>query len=157
MKAEENGLDGRFPHRKRLPHEVPPWVAEDAVFFITLNAQERGDSPLLEQDRPVLLWESAQHYARHNDWWPHLFLLMPDHLHLLASFARSSGPQIVLPKWKRWTAREFGIRWQRDYFEHRIRTAREYQEKARYIRLNPVRKGLVNEPEAWPFVWKMHE
>ena len=92
MKTEENGMDIRFPQRKRLPHEVPPWVAEDAVFFITLNAQERGKFPLLEQGRPVRLWESAQSYVQQNAWWPHLFLLMPDHLHLLASFARSSGP-----------------------------------------------------------------
>ncbi|NCD22426.1 MAG: hypothetical protein EOL90_05730 [Spartobacteria bacterium] len=153
MKTEENGMDIRLPQRKRLPHEVPPWVAEDAVFFITLNAQERGKSLLLEQDRPARLWESAQCYVRQNAWWPHLFLLMPDHLHLLASFTRSSGPRVVLPKWKRWTARALGIRWQRDFFEHRIRNAQEYQEKAHYIRQNPVRKGLVNKPEDWPFVW----
>ena len=157
MKTEENKMDIPFPQRKRLPHEVPPWVAEDAVFFITLNAQIRGGSPLLEQDRPARLWESAQCYVRQNAWWPHLFLLMPDHLHLLASFSRSSGPNIVLPKWKRWTARALGIRWQRDFFEHRIRTTEEYREKAHYIRQNPVRKGLVNEPEAWPFVWEMHD
>ena len=157
MRTEEKEKDTRFPQRKRLPHEVPPWVKEDAVFFITLNAQERGQSPLLKQDQPARLWESAQCYARQNEWWPHLFLLMPDHLHLLASFSRSSGPNIVLPKWKRWTARALGIRWHRDFFEHRIRTTREYREKAHYIRQNPVRKGLVNKPESWPFVWEMHD
>ena len=157
MRTEETEKDTRFPQRKRLPHEVPPWVEEDAVYFITLNAQERGQFPLLKQDQPSHLWESAQCYVRQNEWWPHLFLLMPDHLHLLASFSRSSGPNIVLPKWKRWTARALGIRWQRDFFEHRIRTTEEYREKAHYIRQNPVRKGLVNEPEAWPFVWEMHD
>jgi REP element-mobilizing transposase RayT len=144
-----------FPQRKRLPHEVPSWVQEDAIFFITLNARERGGTSLLEQDRPARLWESAQAYARQSVWWPHLLLLMPDHLHMLASFARSSGPRIVLPKWKRWTARTLGIRWQRDFFDHRIRNAGEYQEKGLYIRQNPIRKGLVHASEAWPFVWEM--
>ena len=156
MRAEENENAVQFPQRRSLPHDIPPWVEDDAVFFITLNAQERGGAPLLDQDCPVRLWKSAQYYARQNEWWPHLFLLMPDHLHLLASFSRFSGPRVVLPKWKRWTARALGIRWQRDFFEHRLRTTQEYHEKARYIRQNPVRKGLVTKPEAWTFVWGMH-
>ena len=29
--------------------------------------------------------------------------------------------------------------------------------KERYIVNNPVRKGLVERPEEWPYVWRAHD
>jgi hypothetical protein len=26
-------------------------------------------------------------------------------------------------------------------------------EKSHYIRMNPVRAGLIDKPESWPYVW----
>ena len=58
-----------------------------------------------------------------------------------------------MSKWKEWTAKTLAIRWQRDFFEHRIRRDENLREKADYIVLNPVRVGLVDKPENWPFVF----
>lgn len=147
-------MNDPFPQRKRLPHEVPPWVADGAVFFITLNTRTRAGAPLLEHNRPGRLWENACHQMDCGHWWPRLFLVMPDHLHLLASFAPIPGMQAMMKEWKRWTACTLKIEWQRDYFDHRIRNIREYEEKALYIRQNPVRKQLVANPQDWPHVWE---
>lgn len=57
--------------------------------------------------------------------------------------------------WKHFTARTLGIEWQRDFFDHRLRH-RSFVEKAHYIRMNPVRAGLVEKLEEWPYVWTMH-
>ena len=46
-----------------------------------------------------------------------------------------------------------GIKWQRDFFEHRLRSDENWREKADYILANPVRKGLVTEVSQWPFVF----
>ena len=143
-----------LPKRKILPHAVPAWVRDGAIFFITLNAQERGGSPLLEGDRPGHLWASACWRMEKALWWPRLLLLMPDHLHLLAVFPRTQAMEGAVRGWKHWTAHELGIRWQRGFFDHRIRNVREYEEKALYIRQNPVRKGLAAKPEEWPHVWE---
>jgi hypothetical protein len=35
--------------------------------------------------------------------------------------------------WKRWTARQMGIEWQRDFFEHRLRSDESLREKTDYI------------------------
>jgi len=141
--------------RKSLPHAVPAWVGDGAVFFITLNAQDRGGTPLLAADRPARLWESARWRMERGLWWPRLFLLMPDHLHMMASFPRARGMGRVVRDWKHWTAHELGIAWQRDFFDHRIRNAAEYEEKAHYIRMNPVRRDLVATAKEWPHVWTM--
>ncbi len=51
-------------------------------------------------------------------------------------------------------AKQTGISWQRDYFDHRLRSDESHEEKSHYIRQNPVRKGLVTNPEEWKFVWE---
>ena len=146
-------MNDTLPQRKRLPHEVPAWVADGAVFFITLNAKERGGAPLLQGDRPAGLWENACRQMEAGRWWIRLLLAMPDHLHLMARFPKDPGMRATMGEWKRWTARMLGIEWQRDFFDHRIRNAQEYEEKAFYIRQNPVRKGLVAAARDWPHAW----
>ncbi len=81
---------------------------------------------------------------------------MPDHLHALISFdwERGDGPRDAIQNWKRFTARKFGIEWQRDFFDHRIRSESDLGNKWIYIRENPVRAGLVDSYDAWSHVWR---
>lgn len=53
-------------------------------------------------------------------------------------------------------ATKYGIQWQDGFFDHRLRTDESAAEKGNYIRMNPVRAGLVENPEAWPYQrdWK---
>jgi len=60
----------------------------------------------------------------------------------------------VVQDWKESAARRAGMKWQRDFFDHRLRNDENYIEKANYIRMNPVRKGLIGESENWPFIWQ---
>ena len=144
-----------LPERKALPHQIPSWVKDGAIFFITINAQDRTRSPLLQDRNPNQLWESVKWRMEQGLWWPRLFLLMPDHLHMLVSFPRMQGMKEVIHNWKHWTAHTLEIKWQRDFFDHRIRNVSEYEEKAAYIRLNPVRKGLIEAAQDWPHVWEI--
>jgi putative transposase len=86
-------------------------------------------------------------------WFAHLILIMPDHVHALLCFPTSKRTiQEVVSDWKRWTNRQLGIKWQRDFFEHRLRNDESARDKAHYILANPVRAGLVTKPEEWPYV-----
>ena len=42
---------------------------------------------------------------------------------------------------------------QRDFFEHRLRQEEGGRQKADHILENPVRAGLVERTEDWPFVF----
>jgi putative transposase len=139
--------------RKRLPHQVPPWVAEGATFFITVNCLPRGVNQLTVPVTAAGLAESVFVRAERGDWWPRLLLFMPDHVHTLMAFAPARPMPRVISTWKRYTARHLGIRWQRDFFDHRIRNEESLAEKWDYILHNPVRAGLVTRPEDWPYVW----
>ena len=84
----------------------------------------------------------------------HLLLLMPDHLHAIMSFSPEVGMAKSINDWKRYTCVQGRIDWQRDFFDHRLRKDESYIEKAHYIRMNPVRVGLCQAHEKWPYVWE---
>ena len=141
--------------RKTLPHEIPLWVdPQKEIYFITINCQLRETRQLATNEMAAALFGTVRHRQEEGLWWPHIFLLMPDHLHALISFPPSGKPiKLIVRKWKEWTAKTLGLHWQRDFFEHRLRRDESRREKADYILQNPVRKKLVARPEEWPFVY----
>ena len=143
------------PHRKSLPHETPSWVdPQKEIYFITINCHERFQNQLALPNVSALLFETIRHRQQKFLWWPHLFLLMPDHLHALLSFPPSGKPlRLIVSQWKEWTAKQLGVVWQRDFFEHRLRREESRREKADYILQNPVRGKWVARAEDWPFVY----
>jgi putative transposase len=141
------------PHRKPLPHDIPPWVKDGAIYFLTLCTVPCGDNQLCHPDIFQRMCESVSHREAMGQWWVPQLLLMPDHLHMLVSFSPTPGMVQTVTAWKRYVARHLGISWQRDFYEHRLRREESFEEKAQYIRLNPVRAGLVPTPETWPYVW----
>ena len=143
-----------WPYRKRLPHEIPLWVdPHKEIYFITINCRDRVRNQLALSDVAGRLFETVHHRQVKSLWWPHLFLLMPDHVHALLSFPPSEKSiRLIVSKWKEWTAKEVGIVWQGDFFEHRLRHDESRRQKAEYILANPVRRQLVLRPEYWPYV-----
>ena len=138
---------------KKLDHAVPTWVADDAVFFITICCTTRGRNSLTEPIIAEASFDGMKVYQEQRNWWVHFALLMPDHLHMLVSFSAQVIMEKVVADWKQYQARFLNIDWQRDFYDHRIRSEEQFVEKYEYIRMNPVRKGLVATPEDWQYVW----
>ncbi len=143
-----------LPERKTLPHGIPSWVASGADYFITICTTPRGENQLCVAEQARKLKESLDFRQARGELWVHLLLFMPDHLHALISFSEQIGMKKSIADWKRYTSVQLGIGWQRDFFDHRLRKNEAYLEKAAYIRMNPVRAGLVASAEDWPYVWE---
>lgn len=73
-------------------------------------------------------------------------------MHALIAFPPEESIEACWRDWKRYTAKQTGVVWQRDWFEHRLRSAESVDLKADYIRQNPVWKGLAAKAEDSP--WK---
>jgi putative transposase len=144
-----------LPQRGHLPHEVPLWVdPQKEVYYLTINCEKRATNQLTTPETAKALLESIAFRQGKGLWFAYLFLIMPDHVHGLVSFPPSTRTlQGVVSDWKRWTARQLGIEWQRDFFEHRLRHDESARQKSDYILANPVRAKLVARPEDWPYVW----
>ena len=79
------------------------------------------------------------------------YVVMPEHVHLLVTEPERSGlasvVQVVKQRFSR--TREEDWVWEERYYDFNVRSARKRVEKLRYIHRNPVRRGLVAEPEGW--------
>ena len=82
--------------------------------------------------------------------------IMPDHLHLLAILSERLSLSRIVGKLKALTEpalRGGDLRWQGNFFEHRLRPEDHTSDYARYIFLNPYRAHLIRRGEEWPW-WK---
>jgi len=143
-----------FP--RRLHHTVPSWVESAGLFHIRIALDREAQQRVLTD--PVLaqpLFDSAKLYETKQRWHITLFLLMPDHLHALLSFARDRSMSRVIGDWKRFHARTNGVTWQEGYFDHRLRSdesGEQLSAKMNYMRRNPVAAGLCDKAKDWPWI-----
>jgi putative transposase len=142
------------PVRRKLPHTIPHWVQDVSFFFITINCEPRGDNQLCRAGRGDAVLAAFAHHHEKLVWHCRLALLMPDHLHAILAFPQEAGLKKTLTDWKKYVAREHGVNWQRDFFDHRLRDHHEESAKLDYILMNPVRRGLCERAEDW--VWVYH-
>lgn len=84
------------------------------------------------------------------------YVLMPEHVHLLVGEPKVSILSVALQVLKQETSKKVkqpGMArfWQRRYYDFNVWTGKKRVEKLRYIHRNPVRRGLVEKPEDWPW------
>ena len=138
------------------------WV-KDPIYFITTCTYRRD--AILANDRvaEILIaeWQSAR--ERHG-WAVGRYVIMPDHVHFFCApeYDAKTLPEFV-GAWKRWTSRRVHALdqpgtaspatarpvWQREFFDHVLRSSESYSEKWNYVRNNPVRAGLVQSADEW--------
>ena len=141
-----------LPKRKPLGHGGTPAAAllgGSPDYFITVCAEDRTSAPLLPVADAIL--ESVRKRNEKGVWYAKCAVVMPDHVHLIVAVPRDRALAVCIGAWKRYLARTHGIRWQANFFDHRLRNAAEEAEKREYIRMNPVRKGLAATPADWPW------
>ncbi|PZR71616.1 MAG: hypothetical protein DLM73_15565 [Chthoniobacterales bacterium] len=140
------------PVRKRLDHTTHFAGRFGAVYFVTICCHARGQNQLCRETTAAPIFETARRYHRAGRWHLQLLLLMPDHLHALVGIGGDDSLADIIRDFKRITVRIAGIRWQPNFFDHRLRHDESMSEKEDYIRENPIRAGLIDRQEKWPFM-----
>jgi putative transposase len=86
------------------------------------------------------------------------WVVMPNHMHVLAQLRRAYPLSKVLQSWKGYIANQsnkvlgrHGTFWQHEYYDRYIRNADHYRNAIAYIEGNPVKARLVDAPEKWPY------
>ena len=143
-----------FTPRIRLYHGRPSWVDPSDPIFITIFCKKRFVNQLANGKAWAALVDTANSLSAQSFWYPKLMVAMPDHVHMLCHIPASPGIAEVIRLFKAKTALDVGIIWQRGAFDHRVRNDDAYDEKVRYVLLNPVRAKLCEVPEAWEYVFK---
>jgi REP element-mobilizing transposase RayT len=147
----------RYEYRRRLPH----YQRDGRPLFVTFRTQVAFKlSPLART--------LALHHCLHDNGKTiqmHAVVIMPDHVHLLFTAMRDAEGWIfalpeILRAIKGSSARSInrvigrtGPVWQDESFDHVLRGNESQRETIDYIRQNPVRKGLVEKPEDYRWLW----
>ncbi len=146
-----------LPDRAHLRRLSNVWI-ENPIYFLTVCVAQRR--PLLTKRGIAEALRSAwaQSPELHR-WAVGRYVIMPDHVHFFARAYPDAKPLSGLIRdWKKWTSRHISAAlsvpapiWQAEYFDHVLRSAASYDEKWQYVFANPMRAGLVTQPEEWPF------
>jgi putative transposase len=126
------------------------------TYFITICAHMQRN--LFQCDEVAeLMVATFVKYRDAGEFELHEYVVMPNHVHLLLSLngQQQWGRVIQLIKGGfSHSLREHGavfpVVWQQRYHDRRVRDAKEFTEFSKYIRQNPVRKGLVEDPGDYP-------
>jgi REP element-mobilizing transposase RayT len=145
--------DVRWPERRQLPHGTPSERRAPSTYLLTVCTRPRRLNQLCHETVAAVIHRSLEFQQGRALWRVHACVLMPDHLHLIATVAAETPLTHTVMYWKRYLAREAGVDWQRDFFEHRLRRDEHFDAKVDYLRMNPVRAGLVANPDEWPCFW----
>jgi len=139
--------------RKELDHTTHFAGRFGAIYFITICCQQRGSNQLCHDTTAAVLEDTARIYHERTRWNLNLLLLMPDHLHALIGVDGKTSLAQLIRGYKRITAKIAGIKWQRNFFDHRLRHDESFAEKFAYICQNPVRAGLISTEHDWPYAF----
>lgn len=136
-----------------------------ACIFFTVALAQRGDTLLVDEVDSLRL--AVARTKAERPFFINAWVTLPDHLHAVwtlpdgdADYATrwkvikarfSCGlPDIGLKRASHLKRRERGI-WQRRFWEHHIRGPQDYAGCMEHCITSPVRQGLVNTAEAWPY------
>ena len=138
---------GRLTHRTAL---------ETSYFVTTKASQNRALVRVTEIAETVV--QTLQHYRHRGEYLLHEFVLMPDHLHVLITPSSNNSLEKVMQFIKGGSSYHLHQRrgqkidlWHAGFHDWTIRDAADWIAKAQYIRWNPVKAGLVERPEDWPY------
>jgi len=148
-----------LPAYKHLRRLESVWV-ESQVYFLTICVAGRRRVLANTQAFGVLRAELEAARERYG-WAVGRFVVMPDHLHFFCASDQepeSASLSRFVGGFKQWTAKQIlraaGLPpplWQKQFFDHLLRSSESYESKWRYVCENPVRAGLVEAVEDWPY------
>lgn len=146
----------RFSPRSQPAAGVHIHPGQPTVIFLTVSTLNRKRGIANDESHRALIeaWQDA------NAWSVGKYVVMPDHLHL---FCAPQDLECEIEAWIAYWKRQFGKlqpsapRFQSRGFHHRLRRSDNYEAKLDYVLNNPVRAGLVEHVDSWPFRGKLNE
>jgi putative transposase len=132
-------------------------LSSSRTFFVTTKTS-MGHALLQSERNAALFVDVLRSYARDGKFKVHDFVVMPDHVHLLITLSGrltiEKAMQLIKGGFSYRVKKEHGYSgevWQRGFWELRVEDQDSFARHQEYIAQNPVRKGLVDTPDEFPF------
>ena len=142
------------PVRNASPDRI---VSRERTFFATTKTSQ-GLALLQSERSAALMIDVLRSYAAAGRFRLHDFVIMPNHLHLLmtvgAGMTIEKAMQLIKGGFSYRLRKECGYLgevWQRGFSEERVANQESFLQHREYIAANPVKAGLVDSPEKFPY------
>ncbi|HUT23768.1 MAG TPA: transposase [Sumerlaeia bacterium] len=131
-------------------------MRDPSCFFVTKSLQPRRKA--ISSDTARIISAAWTFYAEKGNVYLAAFVVMLDHWHVLFAPALDTTLAAQMQRAGRWIGRQTkeavgrrGCRWQDGYHDTRIRSSKQFLFVRNYIETNPIKAGLVESPEDWPW------
>ena len=149
-------MQRKYKYRRNLPH----YQKDNRMLFVTYATWHRWILPDIARD--LALQSCLRANGRKYDLYA--AVAMADHVHLICLPLADTNGSIPIPEITRTIKSESAHRinkalgrtgrvWQDESFDHILRGDESLTKKMQYILENPVRAGLVLEPQDYPWLW----
>ena len=135
------------------------WLAweQSVIYFVTICTSDR--KAVLANPETFRAFKFAASKLR--DWHVLAAIVMPDYLHIIVAAIKDREAKLgnFSAALKRWIREQLGAswQWQPGCFDRLLRTTESLHDKWLYVRENPVRAGLVQKWEDWPYLYEFNE
>ena len=148
-----------LPQRKQIHLESFDYSDCAAVFFVTLCCYDKQQYFSRQEITQIIIDEIDFRVRCAQEVMVFTYCVMPDHVHLLLKLKKEYGKSLhnwvaVFKRYiTRTVGRQFGVLllWQKNFYEHVVRKEESLEKIAEYIVNNPVRKGLVDDWQKYPY------
>jgi putative transposase len=147
-------------YQRRLPH----WELMGSTYFLTFRVIDDLGRPFEDaiaggrDSFLASLVEESIWFGFGERYSLDAYVVMPEHVHLLLKPLPGWTLAKILHGIKGYSAREInrslnrkGAFWQDENMDHLVRNEADWLDKFEYIHMNPVKAGLVEKPQDWPF------
>jgi putative transposase len=139
--------------KRRLPH----WELNGSTYFVTFRVHKELGGALTDPSLAPLV-EEALWFGQGERYGLHAYVVMPDHVHVLLEPLPGWTLSRILQGIKGFAAKQInaslgrsGAFWQDESFDHLVRNETDWLDKFAYIHDNPIKAGLVDTPQDYPF------
>ena len=138
------------------------WI-DAPIYFVTTCTKNRRKILARDDVSNILIKEWRAAHRRHG-WTVGRYVIVPDHVYFFCRAELDAKPlSDFVGFWKSYTSRRIHALerprstpaatalWQREFFDHVLRSNESYSEKWNYVRENPIRAGLVSHADEWKY------
>ncbi|MBL8079537.1 MAG: transposase [Anaerolineales bacterium] len=151
---EQKMTDIYKPHLHTPPH----WFVSNAIYIVTGSVIDK--KPLLDSDAKLgHFCETLIERSKILNWSLEAWAVMSNHYHFIARSPEDAlslksliqGVHSISAKFVNAKDAQPGRKVWHNYWDTCIRTEKSYYARMNYVMMNPVKHGLVEKPEEYPF------
>lgn len=121
-----------------------------------LGTVTRGRMLLIDPETASEAMDALDKACEKYSFTRYAYCFMPDHVHLLVASEDGASMERFMRYFKQLSGYAYKKRtgqslWQISYYDHVLRAEEAVRPIAEYIWQNPVRRGLVDSPEKYPY------